>query len=338
MARFSKHITIKDVAKNANVSVSTVSRYLNQSGYVDFETAQRIAKAIDETRYSPNIVARGLKTRKSHVVLLVVPDICNPFYSTMAKSTQFILSEQGYVMALFDSNESMNEMSAVSIAQQMFASGILFGSIDIKQKVIDALLNSSIPIVGINAYQQYPFDTVHVAGSTGSYLATEHLINLGHQRIGFAGGTPNTMIGASRREGYSNALKAANLPVNDKYVVELGFSQADGYCAGNYLIQQSPLPTAICCANDQIAFGVLNALNDHNILVPHQISVTGMDDVPYALISNPSLTTVTNDATAFSREGIRLLFDRINNKYALGPRSVSISHQLVIRNSTSSPK
>ncbi|MEF9974827.1 MAG: substrate-binding domain-containing protein [Clostridia bacterium] len=255
----------------------------------------------------------------------------------MAKTVQQLVAQRGYVMALFDSDESQQEIPAVNVARKMYASGILLGSIDIKSDVIDLLLQSNIPVVGLNAYQQYPFDTVHVAGCSGSYLAMKHLIALGHKHIAFAGGTPHSMIGQSRMDGYLMAMEEARLPWRDEDRIEIGFSQDDGYEAGNYFAKMQPLPTAICCANDQIALGLLCALHEKNIQVPRQISVTGMDDISYSRTSNPSLTSVTNDSRAFSREGVRMLFERIDGLYDGPARDVAIAHELIVRASTCSP-
>ena len=329
--------TIRDVAAKAQVSISTVSRYLNQSGYVDPGTARRIAKTIHQIDYTPSIAASSLKSQKSRIVLLVVPDICNPFYSDMAKNVQALLSQRGYVMALFDSFESQNELMAITLAKQMYASGILLGSININPEVISALQNTNISVVCLNAYEQYPFDTVHVQGTEGMYIATQHLLSLGHQKIGFAGGTPHTMIEKSRRAGYERALGEAGLVLQPENIVEIGFSQSDGYEAGLYFATKADLPTAICCANDQIALGLLSAMNEKGIHVPSRVSVTGMDNIPYAQTSNPGLTSITNDSRKFSEEGVRLLFDRIDRLYNGPPREVAISHELILRGSSASP-
>ncbi len=333
-----KRVTIRDVARDAEVSTSTVSRYLNHSGNVDQQTAGRIALAMERLRYVPSIAAQSLRMRASRIVLLVVPDICNPFYSLMAKTVQKLLGDRGYVMALYDSNESMEEWESIRVARQMYASGILLGSVDVKKEVIADLQNANIPTVGLNAYREYPFDTVHVHGSEGSYLAVRHLIALGHRCIGFAGGTPHSMIADSRREGFERAMHEAGIPIDPKNVIEIGFSQSDGYAAGRYFAKLDVLPTAICCANDQVALGLLAAMQEHGVHIPQQLSVTGMDDIPYARISSPSLTSVTNDSVAFAREGVRMLFERIEGLVTGEPRDVVVRHELIVRSSVSVPR
>ncbi|MGI6238435.1 MAG: LacI family DNA-binding transcriptional regulator [Christensenellales bacterium] len=328
-------ITIRDVARQANVSTATVSRYLNKTGYVGADTGLRIAKAIKETNFSPSFVARGLKTQKSPIILLVVPDICNPFYSQMAKTAQQLVSTRGFVLALFDSNgEGDREIAAAQLARQMYASGILFASIDAKQAIIHALLESKLPVVGLNAYDECPFDVVHVHKAGGTYLSTNHLIDLGHQNIAFAGGQPGTMIARSRLQGYERAMREANLAFGEEHIFEMGFSHQDGYKAGCYFSTLSPRPTAICCANDLIALGIISALNEFGMQVPSDVSVTGMDDIPYSQTASPRLTTVTNDSDTFAREGVRMLFERIDGAYEGDPRQYEIPNELILRAST----
>lgn len=325
--------TIRDVAREANVSISTVSRYLNETGCVEHNTAARIALAIERLHYVPSIAAQSLRSRASRIVLLVVPDICNPFYSQIAKTAQRLLRENGYVMTLYDSNESTQELASIRIARQMYASGILLGSIDVKEQVIQEIITSKIPVVGLNAFQEYPFDTVHVHGTEGTYLAVHHLIALGHRHIGFAGGSSNTMIGDSRLEGYVRAMREAGLQINESDVLQIGFSQTDGYESGRYFAKLDPMPTAICCANDEIALGLIAAMQERGVRIPEQVSVTGMDDIPYARISNPSLTSVTNDGNAFAREGVRMLFERIHGTVVGKPRDIVVRHELIVRGS-----
>ena len=330
--------TIRDVAREANVSTTTVSRYLNQSGHVDQNTASAIRQAVERLHYTPSIAAQSLRNRTGKIILLVVPDICNPFYSKMSKTVQRLLGERGYRMVLFDSNESLHENDSIALSKQMYASGILLASIDIRQSVIKSLLETAIPVVALNAHSTCPFDTVHVHGSMGCYLTARHLIALGHRHIAFAGGAPGTMIGKSRREGYEQALREAGLPIVREHIYESGFSQYDGYEAGRYFAKLSPLPTAICCANDEIALGLLSAMQERKIRIPDQISVTGMDDIPYARTSNPSLTSVSNDSNVFAREGVRMLFERIEGTVTGPARDVIVRHELIVRASVGAPR
>jgi hypothetical protein len=185
---------------------------LNQSGYVDEETGRRISSAVEETGYTPSIAASSLKSQKSRLLMLVVPDICNPFYSQIARRVQQLARDRGYVMALLNSNGSPEEeTAAVRTAVQMYAGGILLTTIDVRPNVVKTIVDSGIPAVGLNAFEESEFDTVHVHKNGGTYLAVRHLLELGHTGIAFAGGLPGTAIAQSRRLGYERALHEAGL-------------------------------------------------------------------------------------------------------------------------------
>lgn len=331
--------TIRDVAQEANVSIATVSRYLNKVTAVSDDTARRIRNAIAATQYTPSMAARALKNQDSRTILLIVPDICNPFYSQMAKTAQQLARAQDYILMLYDSNEDFNEeIHAIDFARQMQASGILYASIDIKPRVIQELEQCDMPIVGLNAYvENFHYDVVHVHRDGGTSLAVKHLLALGHTNIMYAGGTPGSMIARSRREGFEAAMREAGLAWSDEHIFEMGFTQEDGFKAGRYFSTFKPLPTAICCANDQIALGLMDALAGAGISVPGDVSITGMDNIPYGRTSTPSLTTVTNDSEMFAKIGMELLFDRLDERYAEAPRLRDVPNTLIARGSTAAP-
>ncbi|MDD3334955.1 MAG: LacI family DNA-binding transcriptional regulator [Eubacteriales bacterium] len=328
--------TIRDVAREAGISISTVSRYFNHPEALDEKTLQQVASAIKKTGYIPSLAAQSLKNQQSRMLLLYVPDISNPFYSKLTKELQRLAEESGYAVVTSDTDESFTrELSALSMARVIYASGVLAASVSPSQEVVKALSTLGIPVVGLNAYpSNEAFDVVRVHSQGGTNLAVKHLISLGHREIAFAGGKPGTFIAQSRRDGYLCEMKQAGLPVNDHLMMEAGFTQADGFHAGAYFAKQNQMPTAICCANDLIAFGVLSALHDLGIRVPQVVSVTGMDDTMYASISSPRLTTVKNDPLLFARAGFRLLMERITGSYTGMPRTVEIPNELIIREST----
>lgn len=330
-----KTASIKSVAQNAGVSVATVSRYINGTGYVNKETGEKIRQAIEACGYVQNIVARSLKKQDSQMIVLAVPDIENPFFSLMAATTQRLLCEKGYIMVLYNTQMSALDLDAMLLARQINASGILFATNHFSDELVDEIKKYQIPVVGLNAYREnLPFDVVHVQGSQGTYLAAKHLIEYGHTRLCFAGTTKESMIGISRLEGFELAVREAGLTVPKKKILLQGFSQKDGYRMGEQIASFDELPSAVCCANDQIALGVISALRKKGLSVPKDISVTGLDDIPYASVSIPSLTTVTNDSEIFTREGVRMLMERINSTYQGSAREVVIPNELIVRESS----
>lgn len=328
-------ITIREVAQAAGVSTATVSRYLNDSGYVNDVTAARVRKAIRETGFTPSQMARGLKTRRTGMVLLVVPDVSNPFYARMAKAAQRLAREKGYVTLLADSDgEPERELAALDMADRMSVEGVLFATIDPNDEANRRICVASWAAVGLNAFPEgMAFDTVTVHRRGGTHLAVGHLAALGHRRIAFAGGKPGSFIAESRLEGYRSAMSAHGLSVREDWIVEKGFSQEDGYAAGRELARSKPLPSAVCCANDLIAIGVIRALNEAGLRVPEDVSVTGMDDIPFAEAVQPPLTTVTNDGELFAARAFEMLLERMDGE-KIPARRVEIPNELVARGST----
>jgi len=331
--------TIRDIANQSGVSIATVSRYINKTAFVEEETAQKIQNVITLLDYKPNMAAQSLKTNKSRSILLIVPDISNPFYSSMAKIIQERAKKENYNITLFNTNEDeafepAEEIKAIHVAAQMNSCGIIMASIDVKEKVVDALHKADIPTVVVNSYEACAFDSVHGVRNQGTYLATKHLIDMGHKRIAYTGGSKRSVIGRSRQTGYISAMKEAHYKIEENLIFETGFSVNAGYEAGRYFSGITPLPTAICCANDLVAMGVMASLREMGVLIPDQISITGMDNIPYAVLSVPRLTTVTNDSKKFANAAIDMLFDRIKGEYRSVPREVLIERELIIREST----
>lgn len=327
-------VTIKDIAREAGVSASTVSRAINNSGRIDAQTKERVEQIIKTLGYSPNTAAQSLKTQRTRNIVLIVPDITNPFYSNLAKELQILVKSNNYILTLFNTNENLSEeMCAIASAKEIFAGGIVFASVAEQRCVVEALLGLGIPSVLLNSYAACELDCVHGVNKLGTYIAAKHLLEAGHRRIAFIGGTRGTRVATSRKEGYVQALTEAGIPIDESLLFEMGFSEDVGYKGAKYLSTISPLPTAICCANDIIAIGVLSALHEMKISVPDQVSVTGMDDIIYSRISSPPLTSVTNDSKEFARESFRLLFERIENNEDIPPREIIIGRQLVERES-----
>lgn len=334
----SNRTTIRDVARVANVSMTTVSRYLNNTGYISNDARECIKEAIRQTGYAPSIMARGLKALKSSFIVLVVPDICNPFYSQMAKTVQAMAQAAGYGLVLLDSNEEEGkEAEGVLFAAQMYAAGIVMASINSCAHISPLIRQLKIATVGLSSYDEpEDFDLVTVAKTGGMDLLVAYLANLGHRDIVFAGGRPQSGITVERLAGFKRQMKLEGLPVREDSVYETGFTQEDGYRAGMWFSHRTPLPTAICCANDMMAFGVIGALTDRGIRVPEDVSVAGMDNIPYAAISKPRLTTVTNNSILFAEKAFEMLSARIGG-FDGPPRHFEVPNTLVLRDSTAPP-
>lgn len=329
--------TMKEVAKEASVACSTVSRYINHSGYVDSETGERIAQAIHKLNYTLPSHERASFIKKN-VIVLSVTDIGNPYYSVLARHLQAMLYEKGYTMVLFDSKDGKLELDAIKLAEEINAKGLIVGTINYTDATRAAIQKVSVPTVIVNASADGSIDCVHVDADNATYIAAKHLLSLGHRHIVYAGGLPRTMIGLSRRLGYLRALDEYDIVPGPQDVIEHGLSQEDGYEIGRLIAGRKEHPTAICCANDIIALGLLAALQERGIKIPDDISVTGVDDIIYAQKFTPSLTTVTNNPRHFAEKGIDLLLSRIDGSRSGDPIDIAISHRLIMRASTAPPK
>lgn len=333
-------MTIRAVASLAGVSISTVSRFLNHPEMLKKSTRDRVVKAINEVNYVPNLAASALKSKYSRTLLLYLPDICNPFYSRMAKELQSLATENGFILVVLDTGELVeNELAAIDTARQLQASGIFAASIYSDDQVVDKLSVCPYPVIGLNSYPRgVPIDAVGVHHLGGTNLAVKHLIELGHHHICFAGGKPDTFIGESRKHGYLHEMKKAGIPVTQDMVFESGFSQDDGYRAGIYFSTSLRLPTAICCANDLVAFGLILALTEMGINVPGAVSVTGMDDTIFASTSSPPLTSVSNDGALFARIAFSVMQKRIEDGNESTKIFREIPNELIVRRSSISPR
>jgi DNA-binding LacI/PurR family transcriptional regulator len=327
--------TIKDIARESGVSVATVSRYINGNAHIGNANSERIAEVISRLGYRPSRTARSLKTHNSRNIMLVVPDINNPFYSKMAEVVNQRCRAKGYTMTLYNTSEEIHEeLQAIRLAGDIFADGIVFASVTAQELVLEELKQSRCQIVLVNSYDGCPVDTVHGDRvREGTYLSTKYLIENGHTRIGFAGGLSGTAVAENRKRGYCRALAEAGIEADDELIFEMGFNLESGKKAGRYFTALDPRPSAICCANDMIALGVISVFGEMGIKIPNDFSVTGMDDVPYSLRSFASLTTVTNDSAEFANDAMDALFDRISGKYAGAPRESVIDRELIIRTS-----
>lgn len=331
----SKRATIRDVSQTAGVSVATVSRYLNSSGYVDDSTKSIIQKAIETTNYRVNKNAQMLKTQRSNQVMLIVPDIGNPYYAEMFKSLQSLFSQRGYSVLLYDTNaDPKQERAAIVLMEEIGSDGLIFCSIENDSSIVEYLLLMQKPIIVAQRYENLVFDTLHSIGGRGIYLAAKHLLGLGHRKIAYVGGPEDSAINQRRKTGFLSALQEEGVTFSKDYCFEMDFTMDAGYKAGAYLSTLADRPTAICAANDIIAMGVMQALQERGMRIPADVSLTGEDNIGFAHISRPGLTTINNSGSEFAMRAADLLLSRISGEYSGPARDVICQRELIVREST----
>lgn len=330
-----KRITIKDVAKAAKVSPTAVSRYLNHHISLPAQTAGRINQAVSQLGYYPNQLARNLSRGQSRIIGLVTPDIANPFFAQLASAAAEEAAARGFHILLCSTqNDPKREVAYL----ELLSGRQLDGLVVLTSCAVNDLLGQHIAnrdrVVLIDEdadIQDVP--KVFVENQQGGYLATEHLIALGHTRVAHIGGPEGLFSAKERFEGYAAALAEHGLTV-DPDLVQFGlYTETFGRQATQKLLELPDPPSAIFAASDYVALGTLRCLHDNHLGVPDDISLVGFDDIPLASLLQPPLTTIRQPIERLGHEGIRLLIETIETARPTGPLVRRFPVELVKRGS-----
>lgn len=337
--------TIVDIARRAGVAPMTVSRVVNDSGYVSREMREKVERAVKELNYHPNGLARSLKRQRTHVIGILLPDIANPFSAQLVSGIQETLVERGYSSFISVSERSTaREHAALRAMFDHRADGLIVATRETKSgnDFLLRLTEQGLPMVVVGRTLNHPrVDRVTADHWRGGYEAVEHLISLGHKRIGFIGVSPINGAGLRRYQGYLDALRENNLPIDEKLIVGPaaqsgpGYStQDDGYAGMKKLLALKKPPTAVFARNDFTAIGAMCAIRDAGLRIPEDAAMVGFDNVPLAAYTTPPLTTVDQPTREQGREAARLLLERIEGDKTCERREICLDCHLVIRQST----
>lgn len=330
-----KKTTIRDVADMAGVSIATISRYMTGTIPVSAETAARIQSAIEQLNYTPDRVAQRLKNRRMQQIMHVVPDITNQYYARMYRHVQARAMARGYTVILYDTAEQeANEMKAVELFSSHDSDGMIFCSASNSRDVFTRLKSLGRPTILTGKFEELAFDTLYSPGGHGIYMTAMHLIALGHRNIAYVGGPADSTINIRRRQGFLQAMAESGIEVNPDMFFEMNFSMDGGYRAGVYFTGIAERPTAICCANDMLAMGVMQSLAERGLRIPEDISLTGEDDIEYVSVCRPNLTTIRNPSGFIAEKAVDMLIERIEGIYDGPPREVLCKRELIVRQST----
>lgn len=328
-------INSRDVAAEAGVSQSTVSRVLNGSAAVRVETRKRVEAAIEHLGYVPNAAARSLITRRTRQLGLVVSNITNGFYPEIIAAITGAALEQGYTVVIGSAAERQSSQTAYLrlLAEQRVDGAILTSMPLGDARDVGRLAEAGLPIVLVNRTRaDLPVDSVGLDNVEAGRLATAHLIEHGCRRIAFVGGRPDTPTNRDRQAGYRLALKAVAMQSDEALIGDGQYTWASGYERTRQLIAKAPVD-AIVAADDTIALGCLDALADTGLAVPGDVAVVGFDDIAAASLRAISLTTVGTSAHQMGMEATTLLLDRIRRREVGPPRRITLPPRLVIRRS-----
>jgi LacI family transcriptional regulator len=332
-------VTRNEVAHAAGVSSALVSYVVNNGPRpVAPETRKKILAAIQQLGYKPNAMARNLRLQHSTTIGLIVPDIHNPYFAEVARGVEQMASENGLTMILCHSDYKLEgELHYVEVLQAERSAGVIWFPATNSAKPAEQMANYGMPLVVLDRVVPSVRAPAVVADNfRGGYLATQHLIELGHRVIGCITRPMELYHSSERIRGFRAAMKDNWINVDESLLVGGGFRLDDGCIAAKRLMKNSPPPTAIFAYNDFMAIGALRAAYELGLKVPDDLSIVGFDDIPQAAFTCPALTTISQPKFEMGREGVALLLEAMKEPMLISNPNAPLPVKLIIRESTGS--
>jgi LacI family transcriptional regulator len=334
----SNKLTLEEVGKLAGVSRSTVSRVVNNQPGVKNQVREQVLQVIQETGYIPNPAARSLAANRTMMLGLVIPRSVatffgDPYFSKLTQGIAQACYSHNYMLSLFLFYTKEDEQKLLPhITQNSFVDGLIVQATTDTDPIIPYLLNNSIEFIMLGSLSEMDprMNFIDVDNNTGGYLATDHLIGLGHQRIAHIAGTLDNRAALDRKAGYEKAFTDQNIPIDPNLIIEGDFTEESGYSCTKQLLKMKP--DAIFASSDSMAVGALRAVMEAGLSVPDDLAIVGYDDLPPATSTSPKLTTIHQPIRQFGINAVEMLIDIITNGNNLPHQAVYDTH-LVIRQS-----
>lgn len=328
-------MTIKDVAAHASVSVATVSAVMNGNKYVSPELEQRVRASIDALGYMRNSMARGLKTQVSHTIELIIPDIANPFFTNISRGVEDVANAHHYALILGNTDEDpQKELNYIQLLNGKRADGVIIATTAKGHELAPSWPLHHFPIVSIDrSLFHLGIDTVLVDNRHGARMAIEHLICLGHRRIGIVTGIPGIAPTDERLAGYKEALAAHDIPIDPALIVVSQARVGGGEQGAWQLLAETPeRPTALFLMDGTMVIGALQAIAKLGLRCPEDVALVGFDDFVWAPVMHPHLTVVSQPTYEIGHIAAQLLFERLKHPQR-EPREVRLQTHLIVRES-----
>lgn len=326
--------SIKDVAKEAGVSIATVSRVLNDVDVVNEETKKKVIEAINKLGYRPNIVARSLKTQRTKTIGIIIPDISSQFYPEIVRGAEDVANIYDYNIMLCNSDlDPEKEIEYLRVLKEKMVDGVLYMSTSLEENTLEVINKLQIPMVLIETTsKQGDIPSVTIDNEKAAFDAVEYLIKKGNKKVAYIG-THEDAVNASalRYAGYKKAIIENGLKVDDTLVYFGGLKAQDGYEGILNILDNSEID-AVFCASDEIAMGSINALRDRKIRVPEDVDVVGFNNIYSSAIFYPKITTIGEPMYDMGSVGMRMLI-KIINKKDLECKNYIFKHELIERDS-----
>jgi LacI family transcriptional regulator len=305
--------TIREVAKQANVSVATVSHVINGTRFVEPETKARVTNAIKTLGYRPNLLARSLRRQETHTIGLIVPDNANPFFADFARVVEDAGFAEGYSVILCNSDRSeTKEERYIDVLLSKRVDGLIFISSTDRLDLLQHVRDAGVPVVVVDRDPgDLSVSQVLVSNEQGGYLAGQYLASLGHRRIGCIGGSSRSNPSWGRVTGFARALAEAGIDLAPEAIVQGDFRYASGEAAMRELLDRDLGLTAVFAANDLMAIGALITLRRAGLHVPDDVSLIGFDNILQGATMIPALTTIEQPVNELGQASVRLLLDQI---------------------------
>ncbi|WP_338555385.1 LacI family DNA-binding transcriptional regulator [Paenibacillus sp. KS-LC4] len=336
-----KQVTIYDIAKEANVSVATVSRVLNDTAPVKGSTRAKIEALIQKYSFQPNAMARSLLKKETGIIGIIVPDLTNPFFPEVFAGAEEEAQHSGHTFLLSNSiGDHAKESEYLSIMREKRVDGVIFlgGRINLKncnEHLVQELVQhaSVIPTVLVNGgLRNTNLIRVTTDEAVGTALAVRHLIELGHTEIGFIGGESHMTTTSIKLRAFRKTMKDEGLEIRDNWLLPNSFSIDSGKRQMLKLLEMEERPTAVFCVNDYTAIGAIKAATDAGLTIPTDMSVVGFDDIPLAHHFIPELTTVSQQAHELGRMAVQVLKAMMRKEKV--KQLTTLAPQLIVRQST----
>jgi LacI family transcriptional regulator len=311
---------------------------INNSGYFSRETLERVEAAIHELGYVPNTLARSLRSKRSNTLALVLTDITNPFFTTLARGVEDTASDAGFTVIFCNTDESQaEEQKYLQVLVQKQVDGVLLVPARCTADSIDFIHKHATPVVVLDRrVPEAQTDVVRADSEGGAYRLTRLLLSLGHMRIAILSGPRAVSTAADRVTGYQRAMAEAGIPEVEQLIYSGSFTQDSGYEMAKQALAAAPRPTALFAANNFIGIGALKALQDLGLRVPEDIALVAFDDLPPALVIFPFFTVATQPAYEMGKRATELLLARLTGEAPSPYQEIVLPAEVIVRQSSGS--
>ncbi len=327
-------VTIKDVARDAGVSIATVSRVYNGSALVSEDTTRRVLEVTTRLDYWPNSAARSLSTRSTHALGVLLPDLHGEFFSEIIRGIDHAARKEQYQIVLSSSHADAGELVSAARTLRGRIDGLIAMAPNKGSAQAIEDFTKHFPVVLLNPGPQVKScGAISVANGEGAYAMVSHLVKLGHRRIAILKGPAGNVDAEERLRGYRKALAEGGGEISPSLEIDGDFSQLSGYESACEIIRREPRPTAVFAANDYMAIGLISALSERGVRVPRDMAVTGFDDIELARYLSPPLTTVRVDAYGLGERAVIQWLEAVRSNGASRPKQEVLPTTLVVRTS-----